>query len=301
MLKTATIPPAPEGTADNAAKETAAVPMTRHRVRKIAPWLVLLCAIVLLIALDRFFNPGAFPVQRVNVSGEFRELGVDDILAVVKPMATGNLFAVDLENIEAAIEDLPWVAQATVRRRWPEELVVHVVEHRPIARWGSDAWINSHGEIFRIPDWNGSARLPRLEGAEGSHERIFSRFRQWSRLLVMTSLQIRELHLNERDDWVMQVSPLQPLGAGGRTRVVGRIDSAAESSPPEFHFPVYLGKENLESHLLRFARVFRLHLADQATQIRGVDLRYPNGFSVSWVEDEGVAGSGDAVEQGELN
>jgi len=261
--------------------------VSHRKSHRISPWLLILLIIVLMIALDRFFNPHAFPVQRINVSGELKQIKVENVLAIVKPMAEGNLFAVNLEQIETAVESIPWVAKATVRRRWPEELAIHLVENRAAARWRGNAWMNTQGKIFDLPAWTGGENLPRLAGSNGSHERIFRRFRQWSRLLVMTGLRIRELRLNERDDWVMQVSPLQRIDAANRSKggkISGFIQPYPNITPSSFEFSIYLGKEDLESHLLRFSRVFKGHLINRAQQIKGVDLRYPNGFAIAWSE-----------------
>ena len=92
--------------------------------------------------------------------------------------------------------------------------------------------MNARGELFVLRDWSDGGQFPRLAGSNGSHKRVFSRFRQWSRLLVMSGLHIRELRLNKRDDWVMKVSPLlrlRPDSSAGGGKAAGLINQGKKN------------------------------------------------------------------------
>ena len=52
-----------------------------------------------------------------------------------------------------------------MRRVWPQSLEVKLEEHVALARWGSSALVNMHGEIF---DAAADEELPLFEGPEES-------------------------------------------------------------------------------------------------------------------------------------
>src|SRR3990170_3320144 len=54
------------------------------------------------------------------------------------PRIRGNFFTANLDTVRTAFEGVPWVRKATVRREWPNKLVVTVEEHEPLGTWGEN-------------------------------------------------------------------------------------------------------------------------------------------------------------------
>ncbi len=76
-------------------------------------------------------------VERVDISGRFQRVQPLDVQKAVR-QAVGNegMVAVDLKAVSRAVQQIPWVDQATVARSWPRGLTVRVIEQTPVARWG---------------------------------------------------------------------------------------------------------------------------------------------------------------------
>ena len=53
--------------------------------------------------------------------------------AVVEKALSGNFFTADLKRVKEAVETLPWVASATVRRVFPDRLIVEVERRKALA------------------------------------------------------------------------------------------------------------------------------------------------------------------------
>ena len=68
-----------------------------------------------------------------------------------RPSAKHGFFAVRLQDAQDAVEKLPWVERAEVRKRWPDVMDIEVVEHKPFARWGADRLLSVHGKLFPNP------------------------------------------------------------------------------------------------------------------------------------------------------
>jgi cell division protein FtsQ len=90
---------------------------------------------------------------------------VRDALAIE---AGTPILRADLAQARARVEDLGWVAEATVRRELPNRLVVTLDEHEPRALWlGADgpALVAAGGEMLPVPAGDAAGGLPRLVGA----------------------------------------------------------------------------------------------------------------------------------------
>ena len=71
------------------------------------------------------------PVERVMVSGDLRQVSRERLTESVKRSLQGGFLWVDLQQIRAAVEKLPWVYRANIKRRWPSSLEIQVVEQLP--------------------------------------------------------------------------------------------------------------------------------------------------------------------------
>lgn len=217
--------------------------------------LVLLAGVGLLA--DRLMDPTAFPIRELIVEGEFEHLEPEVLREKVGDAVDGNYFSVDLGRIERAAETLDWVRQARVRRVWPDGLRVTVQEHRLVARWGNNAWLNERGRVVEM-SVPGQSELLRLSGPEGSADDVLRRAHVWSAGLDAAGLQLKALTLNERRAWYA---------------VVSRMQSGAI-------FSVALGRDGVPNRFQRFVKAYRALPAEKAARIDHVDARYPNGIAL---------------------
>src|SRR5688572_12838842 len=104
---------------------------------KLAAWLCALALIGLPIAglLNGWFASDRWPLKQLRIDAEFHRVSAEQIRAAVTPGIGVGFFAVDLDAIRSAVEELPWVESAEVRKRWPDQLDVTVVERRAAAAW----------------------------------------------------------------------------------------------------------------------------------------------------------------------
>ena len=210
------------------------------------------------IALERGPGLRLLPLERVGFDGELAHLREADLRRVLQGHLNGGLLGVDVSAIRAAVESLPWVATATVRRVWPDALRITVDEQQPVARWGGVALMNAQARVFRpreLPD----SPLPSLSGPPGSASRVLARYRQLRALLEPLPLQAAGLSLDERRAWTLT------LAGGGQIR---------------------LGRESVESRLARLVAAWP-GIPDAANrQLALADLRYPNGFALRWQDED---------------
>ncbi len=113
----------------------------RHAGIKGAGFLFLATAITGMIAgnhtstvLSAVTAASGLAIDQVKITGQSETSEVD----VLDKLAIGqfpSLFTFDLDDARTRVEALPWVAQATLKKLYPDTLEVAVVERLPYALW----------------------------------------------------------------------------------------------------------------------------------------------------------------------
>ena len=217
---------------------------------------VLAAGAVLLLKLLR--SP-LLPVREVRVTNALERTSRQDIEAALRGRIAGNFFAVEPAEVRAGLQQLPWVRRVTVRRVWPDSLEVGVEEHVALARWGSDALVNTYGERF-------SARtdevLPVFVAPAGHEAEATLRYGSFKALLAPLGVEPERVVLSQRLAWQLRLS-------NGLHVMLGRDGDQAEA------------------RLRRFVGVYDSTLKTMQRKHEYVDLRYPNGFALRVPELKG--------------
>lgn len=222
---------------------------------RILAWLlaVALVALPVVAVLNGWVGAERWPLSRLRVTGDFKRISPEQLRTVVLPYAKSGFFAVKLQDAQDAIERLPWVESAQVRKSWPDVLEVHVAEHRPFARWGADRMLSEQGRLFPVPPRLKDLKLPQLDGPDGKTADVVALYNESRALFAPAGLDVEQLALDARGSW--------SLGLSNGVRIV-------------------VGRDDARARLQRFARVLP-QLADPAQPIERADLRYTNGFTLS--------------------
>ncbi len=233
----------------------------------------ILSSVVLVIALLWLVKAGYErldqPVALVTVQGDFNNVSRAELADWVEPSIQGGMVSLSLSGLKQRMESHPWIAEANVSRRWPDNLLIEVVEEIPLARWGESGFLNSRGEPLAIEDNSRLQSLPLLKGSEGSERQLMAWLERWQNILAAAGLNIVAL---EEDS-------------------AGRLRIELENAPL-----LLLGKGDFEQKLSRFVVVWQQQLERQAGNVAQVDLRYGNGLAVRWRKSEAsVAVSGNQV------
>ena len=191
-----------------------------------------------------------FAVHQVQVSGPVARVTGAQVANVVHKELRGNFFTINLDASRAAFEKLPWVRKVQVRREWPDRLLVTLEEHAALARWGDEALVNTHGEIFVAA---ADETLPVFTGPADAAAEITTSYAAFRQTLMGIGRDIDAIHVSDRRAWTVV------LDDGMRLE---------------------LGREHMGERLAKFARVYGTTLAQMTRPPRIVDLRYSNGFAV---------------------
>ncbi len=242
-----------------------------------AGWVVNLVVIVLLslaalFALDSLFTPGKFQIKQVMIIGQMQKVDAGSVTRQVEASIHGNYFSANLDQIEDQLRQLPWVFDISLRRRWPETLIVEVVEILPVARWGKNQWINISGDIVAVQPSAEALQLPRLNGAKRDQNKLWKNFKTWQGKFAAVGLALESLDLDQRGNWIFTLQ----LNELAKSRL------ASDQHSDDLTVSVIVDDKNSQRKLERFLSSLATSELENFHKMAGVDLRYPNGFAVQW-------------------
>jgi cell division protein FtsQ len=204
---------------------------------------------VILLSLDQ-------PIDKVTVSGRFARVPAADVERAVKQQVRNvGLVSVDLDSVRLAIEQIPWVDSATVRRAWPHGLAVVVTEQVAAARWRESGLLNTRGELFISDSRHVPPELAQLSGPDGSETDVAKHYLAWQGRVAEVGTRITALRYDERGAWEFDL-------ANGVT--------------------VRLGRRQCDDRFERFMSTAIKVVSQRASDIAYVDMRYTNGFAIGW-------------------
>lgn len=188
---------------------------------------------------------------------------VNDV--AVKNMATpevkGNFYTVDLDAVRKAFETVPWVHRASVRREWPDKLVVSIEEHQAVGPWGDggDRLLSAEGEIFTVDPESVSGQYGKLRfyGPEGSGKEVISRYQEFAKRFEAVHLVPVIVRLSDRYAWSVTME-------NGLVVVFGRENE----------------EQALSTLLDRFVKIYPRLVAKYGETIELIDMRYRNGVAL---------------------
>ena len=194
-----------------------------------------------------YTSANAQPVASVTFTGDTERVAREDLDKLAEGIRAMGPGAATLANVREAARKLPWVRDASARRRFPDGMEVHLETYEAMASWNEGFLVSPRGEVFagRTAD-----KLPKFIGPDGSSLEMAREYAGIAKAVVPLGSPIAELRLSPRGAWQVGLESGLVLELG-RGDVVARIDRFAAAWP---------------------------QLAQGAP--RYADLRYPNGFAM---------------------
>ncbi len=197
-------------------------------------------------------------VEQVLIEGKVNYISEQEVLAAVNSFISESLLLVDMQEIKRVLETMPWIRSVTIRREWPDTMVLNIIEEKAIARWGEKRLLNQDGAIIAPNNIIGLESLAILSGPAGTERKVMEKYQLFSQLLYQRGLKIAELDLNERAAWKLTL-------ANG--------------------VQVNIGKSQLMEKMRRFVDFAETSLIEKIDEIESIDLRYTSGIAVKTIEN----------------
>lgn len=219
---------------------------------------VALVALPVVAVVQGWIGAERWPLRTLRITDGLQQVDAGAVREAVLPYAREGFFAVRLDDAREAVARLPWVEQAEVGKRWPDVLEVRVQEHRPFARWGDERLLSQQGRVFPAQGVEVPQGLPLLHGPEARVDEVMELYGAAREMFAPAGYGVRALLLDSRGSWAMVLS--------NGTEVV-------------------IGSHQARIRMARFARLLPQLLAQRPQPLSRADLRYTNGFALTWAEE----------------
>lgn len=199
------------------------------------------------------------PIKYVRIEGAFQYIAKDKIKQVIIEQVQNGLYNANIQQIQASVKQLPWAKKVTVKRVWPDAIDIKIIEQTPEVRWGTKALLNKTGIIFVPENIKKFSHLPLLSGSKGYQKKLMETMKGLSMALSDQGMKLAEFSVNERAAWKIKLQ-------NGMNLILGK-------NQPLNKFQLFL-------------KTFALIGAVQMEKVAIVDLRYPNGYALTWKQGE---------------
>ena len=198
-----------------------------------------------------------FTIRSIEVTGSREFVTSEQVSEVLQQHAQGDFFNIDIDVAREDLLALPWVREVSLRREWPDRLLIQLREQQAVAHWNAPSenalLLNEMGQGFAGAEDIAADNLPKLSGVKGSELRVLEEYAHLSTQLG--EHRVTALSLDARNAWELV------LHNAIQVRFLER------------------NKEQAIQRLLTALRVFN---ADELKRVAKIDLRYSNGFAIEW-------------------
>ncbi|BEI42011.1 MULTISPECIES: cell division protein FtsQ/DivIB [unclassified Polynucleobacter] len=249
----------------------AIAPVWNHaqRMQEITRWLMrfFILAVVLSIFIWLSHQP-VFTLKHLQIESaghqDLKHVHLPAVRAQVLDKVQGNFFSVRLQDVKDAFEALPWVRHASVRRAWPNGLIVSIEEQKPLGVWGKadqQKLLNVYGEVFdgSVAELDENSPLIEFSGPDGSSKEVLRLYQKASTWFKPWDAEVKSLTLSDRYAWHIKLS-------NGVRIEFGREEEQAKGA--------------LDQRVAQLLQYWPQVQQKWPNRVDAVDLRYPNGFAV---------------------
>ncbi|MBC7489376.1 MAG: FtsQ-type POTRA domain-containing protein [Glaciimonas sp.] len=172
-------------------------------------------------------------LKKIIIRGDFIHHSASFFGINIIPNIKGNFFTINLSTTRLALESLPWIRNATVKRVFPNQIEIYLQEHKPVAIWGSRddfKMINVDGVIFDSGmEDDESDKLPQFTGPEGQSNLMLSMYLKLNTILTPLKVKLTKIELSSRGSWtaMLEGGAQLELGRGSSDVILERMKQFA--------------------------------------------------------------------------
>ena len=223
-------------------------------------WSGLLAVCVLsMLCFGGYWSYQQWRIEQIVVNGRLQVLQANHLTQQVAWVKGKNFIGLDVDAVYQELQKLPLVTQLTVRKKWPDTLVIDVVEDIPVALWNGNKLLSASGRLSEIPAGVDIQNLIKIHGPEQQVEQAARYYRRVQQTLNELNIYIVDLTVTAVDSIQIKLSN---------------------------DWQVELGRQYLDERILRLKQIIQTFPADK---ISTVDLRYGKGAAIRWRQQQEIS------------
>ncbi|MBQ4488967.1 MAG: cell division protein FtsQ/DivIB [Ruminobacter sp.] len=218
---------------------------------------------------DELTDVDNIQIGHVKITGNLKYSTKEDIEQYFRDNPNSyNMMTMDLIETRAYMETMPWIYHASMRKRLPDILTIHVVEHTPLAYY-NDGVLVSDWSIIHPENTNNALNLPRMNGPEKLARTVYEMYKVIDGYIQQYGYRVQELNLSDSYIWNFKLN-------NGLLLILGRENT------------IDLGNDQNNVFFLRLSNFIKAYpYIQDKDNIEYIDLRYDTGVAVKWVERKG--------------
>lgn len=206
------------------------------------------------------------PIRGYVIEGELTPKAKDELQRALSEHPVDGILSTSLADLTDRVRLFPWARHVSLRRLWPDRLVVSLRAANPVVQWGDSEYVSAYGDLMSLPDVY--PHLPKFEVALATPVEAMQVYWLLDQISAADQMNLSGLQQDQQGHWTVRVA-----------------------QGPD----VLLGAKGLKGRMQRYLRVHRQVLALAAHSVDYVDARYDNGVAVKYSEQATVELSASTV------
>ncbi|MCP4981954.1 MAG: FtsQ-type POTRA domain-containing protein [Gammaproteobacteria bacterium] len=197
------------------------------------------------------------PIRTIQLSGNFENLNQKEVESTLQQYIGQGFFSLDIHHLQKSLRAKPWTDSVSVRRIWPDKIMVLIKEKKPIARWDADHLLSDSSRVFEA-DSSAFSHLPIVHASNHKPGWVLHQFYRLQTQFKRVDEHLIALHIDSR-------------GALNLELING--------------LEIKLGRDDIDYKIERLINIYLQQILPRREQIERLDLRYSNGFAVAWKKE----------------
>jgi cell division protein FtsQ len=222
---------------------------------KLSLLMISLTVLMMAALMSGMVQSNHWKVTNIELDAEFRRVNSEQIRIVVAAYPERSFFKINANTIRDNLKLIPWVQSASVNKKWPNKLLIKVIEHKAVAVWNDSQLLNDKGKIFKVDSIDNVASLPKISGKDSNASSIWNNFTRYNDIIKQIGYDITLTNVTNRGGWNIYLSN---------------------------GININLGSQQMDAKLLRLTETW-IDLQKLNNYLpEYIDLRYTNGYVVRW-------------------
>ncbi len=199
-------------------------------------------------------EPDVFPIKSVKMDGRYHYVSPKILEQTVTPFVTQGFFNMNVSKAQAALDKIPGIDEAYVKRIWPGTVDISLREEKAIAKWGNQKVLSQDADIFKPLVILNLSQLPVFQGRRENAWKMLEMYKEIKKVLPR-KVKLETL-IFKGNQWQIEFKKL-PMVRLGNQNILTRLKDF-------FYYLPIVSKQ------------------DPNKKIEYLDMRYPVGFAVGW-------------------
>lgn len=202
-------------------------------------------------------NHTFLPIKTIQLSGTFQHINQQEVEKALRPFVGEEFFSLDIKKVRNSLSDKSWAESVSIRRVWPDRVMIEIVEKQPLARWDDDHLLSNKAKIF-VANTQEFEHLPKVFGSNVEPKLVLQKYYGFVKQFRLLDETIGQINIDSR----------------------GAVDIQLVNG-----FKIKLGRDDVDSKIERLVSIYAEQIRPRRTEIQQLDLRYSNGFAVAWKKE----------------